>query len=584
MISKSKIAIMICTVLTIIGLNASDANSVISENITIVEQLLSESQLMVASFDDWGLNGALSQYGLPEYNSLTKYNDFPMNDPLYGTLPISWLNSRMQKIEINPATAQISLSPFYADSGMNLSRFDYYRGDYGFINFAALLSGAMSEDIKWRFFGEKLAYSGGYGLLGPSYLRTGGNPIQNYFLDLRKTKKSWLLETGSSHQKFISGLTDYSVLGVFDNETYLNWIHAGRLNEQRTGFYLAGTHSDSSGMFKTGLQITNFLYNVAHDSSLYSFSAEAFQYSGLIIKDFYWGAGSVFSLQETPIIESVHIRNNQQKQRIQFQQSVSISNSNSRLRYRLKLGSVNLTPIAEISGNYRLSKHFNVSLRSALDFITYPLSFYTDIGGNSDDVPENDGFSAFQQRLALDFRCKAGNINTQLDYTNASYLFPYKNKINSNNYSLQTEKLNRLFLTEEFNFGFPFQVKLKGRIIVSPPENNNAEMFLQSWSRIYKDAWLFHNNLNLYLTGDIYYLSDSKSIVWFEQLHTRATTDFSYYTNERLSFGGTIGAYIGQFHIFYTVYNAQGRAFSALPGTPFRNRLKIFGIDWTFTN
>ncbi|MBU1634802.1 hypothetical protein KJ762_09875, partial [bacterium] len=74
------------------------------------------------------------------------------------------------------------------------------------------------------------------------------------------------------------------------------------------------------------------------------------------------------------------------------------------------------------------------------------------------------------------------------------------------------------------------------------------------------------------------------SVVWFEQLRTQAQTDIFYYTNERLSVGGIAGARIGPFHIFYSVYNAEGRAFSALPGVLYRNRLKVFGIDWTFTN
>jgi len=225
-----------------------------------------------------------------------------------------------------------------------------------------------------------------------------------------------------------------------------------------------------------------------------------------------------------------------------------------------------------------------VSLRSALEYIVYPLSFYTGIGGITTDRPDADGFSALRQSIAFRYQQKNSYLQSRFDYTQAEYLIPAKSSIESTNYSLQKSSLSRLYLTEEFYCELPWRIKVKGRAILAPSSNDNPETLFQGWSRITKDLFLFNDNLHLYLSGDVYYLTGSQSVIWFEQLRTAAQTDISYYTNERLSLSGIVGARIGPFHIFYSVYNAEGRVFSALPGGLYRNRLKIFGIDWAFKN
>ncbi len=114
--------------------------------INIVEQLQDESSLIISPVEEWGLQGNLSNYGLPGYGIPMTYNGFPLGDPLYGMIPFSWMNNRLQKVNISSSLNSISLTPVFADSGMNLSRFDYYRGDYGFLNFGLTVSRAV-----WRF-------------------------------------------------------------------------------------------------------------------------------------------------------------------------------------------------------------------------------------------------------------------------------------------------------------------------------------------------------------------------------------------------------------------------------------------------
>ncbi len=562
---------------------ASESDSSTYRPINATELLLSESNLIVASLDDWGLNGSLSSYGLPEYATQIIFTDFTLSDPLYGSIPMSWINPRQQIVGIDPFNDRISLTPVFADSGFNLSRFDYYRGDYGFNNFSAILAGNMSENIYWRLSGEKLGYDGGYGLLGPDLYNLKESVIQNFFLDLKKLSGPWQIDFGSSYQKYFPGLITPSVLGDANSETFLNWTHAGRLKEYRTNFYLSGTRSNNNSSLKTGIQFTNFLYNTTNDSSAYVFSAEAFQYSGLLKWDFN-AAGGMISLEILPLLESVYVKHGDYKKRTLYSQSIAYLTEGKRFDYRIGFGSLNTNPTANLTASYLLLKEVTVNFRSAIEYVSYPLSYFTDIGGITADRPATDGFSAFRQSLGLRYQFGSNYIQSRLDYSSADFLTPSKSTIESNTYTLQKRSLNKFYLTEEFYFDLPWRFSMKGRTIYSPSTDNYSNMLFQGWSRLTKDLFLFKNNLHIYLSGDLYYLSGSKSLVWLEQLRTQAQTDIIYYTNERLSFSGIIGARIGPFNIFYSVSNAEGRAFSALPGVLFRNRLKIFGIDWTFTN
>ncbi len=551
--------------------------------INIVEQLQDESSLIISPVEEWGLQGNLSNYGLPGYGISMTYNGFPLGDPLYGMIPFSWMNNRLQKVNISSSLNSISLTPVFADSGMNLSRFDYYRGDYGFFNFGLMASGNISENISWRFTGENLAYDGGYGLFGPDIGKLSESITQNYFLDVRKYTDTWLIDLGTSYQKFTPGLSNKTILGTTNNEPYLYWTHAGRLKEYRTNFYVTGTRSDSSGLVKAGVQMTNYLYHVSHDSSLYKFTAEGYQLSGIFKKEICRSSINL-TLSATPIAEAIYLRHGAQKNRILFKQRIDYTKQRNLLNYSITIGSVNLNPTAAISGTLPLSNRFNIGIQSKLDYTVYPLSFYTDIGGLSTNKPEKEGFSSLQHSLILRYEHGASYLNSQINHTYAHLMIPHKNAINDTSFSFNKKTISSAYLTEEFKLQFPWKMHIKGRAILSPSTEDGSSVSVQGWSRLYQEIFLFNQNLHLYLTGDIFYQTSPNSVIWFEQLRTNATSDQSYYTNERLTAGATIGAYIADFHIFYTIYNAEGRTFSSFPGMPTRNRLKIFGVDWTFIN
>lgn len=548
------------------------------------EMLLAEAGILVASVDDWGINVARSWFGLPGYALPVEYQNIEITDPLFGAVPVAWLNPRHQQVMIDPLNYQMHLTPVFADSGFNFSRFDYYRGDYGFLNFAAIVAGDIAENIQWRLFGENLGYDGAYGLLGPNYAKLKESVVQNYFLDINKIGDPWHTGLGCSYQKFFPGMTTVSALGKAGAETVLSWNHAGRLKQYRASIYMTGERATSRGFLKIGGQLTNFLYNVHHDTTAYAFDAEAYQYSGMFRGDFNIWSGSL-RIDIEPVLESVYVRHGDSRTRSHFRQSIRYGKEGRRLDVSAAFGSVNSNLTADITAEFRnLRGRLNLYTRSATDYFCYPLIYFTDLAGKSGANPPDDGFSALRQTLGLRLNFGRSHFDSRLDYTKAEFSAPFKETIESMHYTLQKETLNDVYLTESFDFNLPWQIRLKGRIVLTPRHFDDDQFLFQGWTRLTKEQWLFRDNLRLYISGELHYLKGPDRLFWFEQLQTQAAGNVNYYTNERLTVNGIIGARIGPFHIFYTIYNIEGRAFSALPGMPYRNRLKIFGVDWTFIN
>ncbi len=569
------------------GLISAKAESLSTESeyLTIVELLQSESSLIVAPGDDWGLQGYFSNYGLPAYTVPVSYNGLPVSDLLLGASPFAWLNTRQNRVSVNPLRTAIEMIPVFADSGKNLSRFDYYRGDYGFLDFSLMLGGNIAEKINWRLFGENLGYDGGYGLLGPNPAALRESVSQNYFLDVWKSHGRWTYELGSSYQKFQPGINNPVGFGFIENLTYLTWSHTGRLKEYRTNFYVGGTAVRDNGLFKIGTQMTNTYYNVLRSPSIYRYTADGSQAS-LVIKRIYTFPTSSLTLSITPMIDILSIRNTKDLEQKWSRQTVEYTKSGRTIRLLCQLGSVNQYPIGNLSTSLRLGNYFQLAVHSQLDYYLYPLGYQTEIGGIVKNELNESGFSAWQHQVIGQFQTDKQRIQFTLAYTHASskFVLPHIISFADTTVSFKQRSLKVPFLKGEYTFQFPWQMTFSGRAIYSPQTYGNEEATFQGWGRLSQELTLFHNNLNLYAAGDIYYLSCPNSLIWFEQLRTIATSNLPYFTDKRLSFGVVVGARIGTFHIFYKIYNVEGRTFATLPGMLYHNRLKIFGVDWTFIN
>lgn len=575
--------VLIFAILMPITSLADDPVSPDTKYLNIVEQLQNESDFIIASYDDWGIQGYFSNYGLPGYQIAINYNGFPATDPLYGTPPLSWLNSRLQKIKLSTIGPMIELAPVFADSGKNYSRFDYYRGDYGFNNFGLIVSGNLTEEIDWRFMGENLAYDGGYGLYGPDMSKLSESITQNYFLDFRKHNDNWITDLGTSYQKFTPGLMTPISQGIANGLDYLSWKHGGRLKEFRTNFYVCRTHSKVNRIFSIGAQLTNYYYSVLDDPVLYSFTADGFQLSGILKIEKIHPNGSL-SYSATPIIEKIYVRRDAQEGHKLFRHSVNYIKQADRFDYTINLGSVNLNPVIKLSGALSVSDRLRISISSDQNYTAYPLGFFTEIGGIQQNRPGKAGFSYSMQSLISKYSFKESYIQAKINHAYSSLYVPHISSLSDTMASFNKKTLNSVYLTGEFDFRLPWRMSIKSRAVFLPVALDEPSITFQGWSHLYQEIDLFKNNLHLYASGDITYQTGPNTVIWFDQLRTVGTSAQGYYTNKQLTFGGTIGAHIGSFHIFYTVYNGEGRLFSSLPGMLYRNRLKIFGVDWTFIN
>ncbi|HCK99930.1 MAG TPA: hypothetical protein DHW42_07510, partial [Candidatus Marinimicrobia bacterium] len=485
MTKKIKIILKVSILVILIPITSLAEDPVLAEQqyLNIVDQLQNESDFIIASYDDWGIQGYFSNYGLPGYQVAISYNGFPIADPLYGTPPFSWLNSRLQKIKLSTPYQMIELTPVFADSGMNISRFDYYRGDYGFNNFALIVSGNLTEEIDWRFMGENLGYDGGYGLYGPDISKS---ITQNYFLDIRKHNDSWITDLGTSYQKFTPGLMTPVSQGIANGLDYLSWRHGGRLKEFRTNFYVRGTHSKVNSNFSIGAQLANYYYSVLNDPALYNFTADGFQLSGILKIEKVRPNGSL-SYSATPIIEKIYVRRDAREGQKLFRHSVNYIKQADRFDYTINLGSVNLNPVIKLSGALSVSDRLRISISSDQDYTAYPLSFFTDIGGIPQNKPDKAGFSYSLQSLTSKYSFKESYIQAKINHTYSSLFVPHVSSLSDTMVSFNKKTLNSIYLTGEFDFRLPWRMSIKSRAIFSPTSLDESSITFQGWSRLYQE-------------------------------------------------------------------------------------------------
>jgi len=175
----------------------------------IGDRIFERSSYIFLPYDDWGVKGVIQTFGLPVTALTMRNNGLLLTDPVYGQAPLTWLNPRFDQIELE-ATA-IKMTPRYFLWDKVFSRFDYYRGDYGFMNFSMLISGKLADTTTvWRFVGENLGYDSYYGNLGAKLSQTGESLSQIYRLDLRAFWKSWQIDLNAAYQKYLPGYVKVS--------------------------------------------------------------------------------------------------------------------------------------------------------------------------------------------------------------------------------------------------------------------------------------------------------------------------------------------------------------------------------------
>lgn len=538
----------------------------------IGDRIFERSSYIFLPYDDWGVKGVIQTFGLPVTALTMQNNGLSMTDPVYGQAPLTWLNPRFDQIELE-ATA-IKMTPRYFLWDKVFSRFDYYRGDYGFMNFSMLISGKLADTTTvWRFVGENLGYDSYYGNLGAKLSQTGESLSQIYRLDLRAFWKSWQIDLNAAYQKYLPG---YVKVSPTTSSAYLSPSWNGNVKEYRAalgGIAIRASERDSTAL---GFQQNNFIYGQYVKDPRFGFKGVADQSEFIF---YYDRQISHFRLAMhfNPVTRSVTLRNGFYERQNLAAGGVGISSKKIKSHWSLYLGAIDQYFDGEFHLRYHLSPKNQVGGRVASTYALYPLIYHLDFPVNQPISKEG-----FQYRIGtIDFLHASRSLQLSLAFNqvNSNFYVPYKSAINDTTLIYLPQKLDAAYITADGRLILPWRMTLTARGLIS---NNEEGVWLQGWGQIRQEIDLFQNNLRLYVAGELTYWDMSKNLGWFEELRGIGQFGTEYFTNNRLDIVARIGARIEDFHIFYAIYNLEGRTFSTVPGANYRNRLQVFGVEWQF--
>ena len=547
----------------------------------LFDEVIRSGKVMLISYDDWGFKGSMSLYGLPSSSFEIKYNGLKQTDPLYGTMPFSWFNPRYSYIEYDEDRFIFNLRPIITEDDRLKSRFDYYRGDWSFLNFGLFISGAISENAFWRFTGENLAYDGAYGLYGPDLYRYSESISQSYNFDVKTALQKYVLNVGVSYQKLMIGIPGVSTIGFQDQKEYLSWYFAGKNKDYRTSSYIEIESTNQEDSLSAGIQYSGTIYRNSNTNKAFSFSGESTQLSAFINKEINFGDYKLLFTSE-PLIQTVYSRSGGVYRQTLINSWVESNLSLKDLELRLRAGIAN----GKVSGYARLfmmlSGKLKINVSTTRDYALYPSVYSVMQGGTGSNFPDEPGFSYSLSSAGLNINGRFIESETSVNAVNSNFLVPFKMGNIDTLANYERESINEIYLTENFKLTLPWKMVFQSWIIFSPTVDISKFFNYQTFGSVIQEIDLFKGNLHLYLAGEVLYTSGGERLGWFEELRQAGYLNNDYFTNERLSFNAKIGARIDSFHIFYAFYNAEGRQFSTLPLIPYRNRLKIFGIEWSF--
>ncbi|HPC36414.1 MAG TPA: hypothetical protein P5268_09155 [Candidatus Marinimicrobia bacterium] len=538
----------------------------------IGDQIFERSNYIFLPYDDWGVKGVIQTFGLPVTALTMRSNGLSMTDPVYGQVPLTWLNPRFDQIELE-ATA-IKMTPRYFSRDKVFSRFDYYRGDYGCMNFSMLISGKLADNTTvWRLVGENLGYDSYYGNLGGKSSQTGEILSQIYRLDLRTFWKSWQIDLNAAYQKYLPG---YVKVSPASSSAYLAPSLYGNVKECRAALGGVATRANERDSTAIGFQQNNFIYGQYVKDPRFGFKGVADQSEFIIYHDRQISHFRL-AMNFNPVTRSVTLRNGFYERQNLPAGGIGISSNRVKSQWSLYLGAIDQYFDGEFHLQYRLSSKNQIMGQIASTYTLYPLIYHLNFPVNRPISKEG-----FQYRIGtVDFQHtgRSFQLNLAFNQVNSDFYIPYKSAINDTTLIYHLRKLDAAYVTANGKLILPWRMTLTARGLIS---NDEDGVWLQGWGQIRQEVDLFKNNLRLYVAGELTYWDMSKNLGWFEELRGIGQFGTEYFTNNRLNMVSRIGARVEDFHIFYAIYNLEGRAFSTVPGANYRNRLQIFGVEWQF--
>ncbi len=536
------------------------------------DQILMGSNYTYLPYDDWGVKGALQVFGLPSTALKISIGGLQMCDPVYGQTPLTWFNPRFDRFILG--LVGVKIIPRFVSSQKVTSRFDYYRGDYGYKNFSLLLGGRMVDTtVVWRFIGENLGYDSYYGILGAKTALTGESISQIYRLDLQTVRGNWQLNFNGAYYKYLPGFIQTSPSST---SIYLLPFLEGNVKEYMACIGGSAAKSTVTDTTFIGLQQTNFVYGQFVEDTDFSFKGVAGQTEMAFYYAKYFGRWRL-ALIGNPLTRSVSLRNGFYLRQNQIAGGIGLSATRAKRDWKIILGANGSHFDGEMSLRYEMNPVSRLGVQLLSSYALYPMIYKMNFAANQPITA--DGFEYAVASVDFGYSGRFIKLGLALSQVNSDFYTPYKSVIDDTTITYKRQKLDAVYLTANASLILPWRMRLTVRSLLS---DNEDGVWLQGWGQIRQELDLFRGNLKLYAAGEMTYWDSNSRLAWFEELRGVGVVGADYFTNNRLNLAVRIGGNIGDFHIFYAIYNAEGRAFSTISGMNYRNRLKIFGVEWQF--
>ncbi len=544
----------------------------------INDRLFEAGNYFVFLYDDWGFDGAINYLGLPNNVISIRENRFQVVDPLFGQVPMGWLGTAYSALEFSATGQGLAFQSRFTNDGKIKSRFDYERGDYNFLNFGIFMAGQLSDRVKWNFSGERFGYDGRFGLYTYSQTRTNETLTESYRMNIQNEYERWRLLTSLSYQKYRPGVLETSVSG-----NYPAWRFSGGKTESRVAVSVCVAQATQTDSLFIGVSLDGFIYRNDNSSFDLDYNGEANRVAVNLAKYFSW-QDKTLEILCNPYYQAIYEQSGYEYSQSALDLNLNLSHplGSCRLSYGVGLSDNEFTVGAGLRRS--LGARMTVIAHLSSDYSRYPMiyDYYFKTVNPAEKLPK--GFRYNLAQFATQFNTERLNSLTGVYWARSEFYIPTYDAAKDSLLSVDRETLNKFYIVENLEYTFPWKTVIRMNTIASLPQNKDITPQLQFWGRAMQVLDLFRGNLKLYAAADVVYHNGAENLVWFEGLRNFARTDAIYFTNQRLSANCRIGGHIGNFHIFYAIYNAEGRSFSSVAFMPYRNRLKVLGIEWSFLN
>ncbi|MCF7886622.1 MAG: hypothetical protein K9M80_09015, partial [Candidatus Marinimicrobia bacterium] len=305
-----------------------------------------------------------------------------------------------------------------------------------------------------------------------------------------------------------------------------------------------------------------------------------------------------------PLLQQIHYKFHGSKNQNTITGQIQYADSVFSGNLSISLGATNLTPIYNVKYIKSILPGLAFKLASSHHFFHYPLSYYAPTQLNKDKFYE-DNSSYSLHAAGLNYNSTNISNRFQISYIYSDFQYPFQTSATDSIINYEAAEMPKLYFSDNFHFSLPWKGKLAGRVMVTPQHSDDFFQmqgfvdYRQHLSPIFHTTadlipnWLgffkyyfnqLANNMTSYISINSYYIDGGKNLFWYQEFQNMGKIGTNYFTNKRLNINFKVGFKVKTLHLFYAIYNVEGRQFSTMGGMPFHNRLKIFGMEWSFTN